>query len=350
MMLWNQYHDSLRGDAGVGLNHLATAIGLHGHALAMLGRRAQDRLVALRTLGHMALAADMPRLEPHLADSDPHVSLAAAKAVLTIDAAASLTPVLEAYLERHDWPVPALATLLSQLDQQQCAAVLNALCRSRGSDDQVRLLPLLRVTGSPEIQHALDFLLATADDPGVLAAALAQCRSPASSDRIYELTYHADEQVRHYAVRALSRFVTLEPAPEPARDDDAAPDRRAPAARRGRAQPARAKPRRPAQRLAPAVLLPVADESGDLARLLLLLARDAYPVRQEAARGLVAIPGITRQTVEVLLGRMTDATAADHLRQAWADLMFEQGRFDELGLEPKVERVADPRPSAHALH
>ncbi len=327
MTLWNQYSDTLRGDALVGLQHVAAGVGMREHALRLAQRGTPDeRLIGLMTLGHLAQPDDWASVAPFLDHPSRYVSLASARAMLRLDAVTALPMVLQQFVARHDWPVPNLAMMLTAIDQHWLAEGLTLAAMQLPSVQQVRLLPLLRVTGSSQAQQAFEFLLATSDDAAVLAASLAQIRSPTSRDRVRELIDHPHAQVRAYAVRAMGRFVQVRTS-MPTTQAANASNFDAP---RSVAAFGGAPPMALTMALTVAPIVPPLhgndiDSTQDL-HLLWGLLSDALPtIRSHAANALVSAPGVDVDMVQRWHATLTDAVARASLEQAWADLMFERG-------------------------
>ena len=274
LLLWNQLQDGLRGRAHQGLNSLATQLGLHEHALRFAARRSGGlRLLGLRTLGHLGDVRDWPRLDALLGDPRPVISLAAARALLRIDARRAAPRVLDEFLGRSDWPVPRLATLLREAGPEMIGAALTERLLGTSPFQQVRLLPLARVTEAPGSGSVIEALLASATEPAVLSASLQQVHGPASLARVRELCGHADWQVRSYAALAIGR-------------QGAAADRK---------------------------------------RLIAMLSDGEWWVRYRSAKALLALPGVDGVALEALGAALTDRYARDMLTQVIAERDLARG-------------------------
>ena len=268
LLLWNQLQDGLRGHAHQGLNSLGTQIGLHELALRFAARRSGGlRLLGLRTLGHLGDVRDWPRLDALLGDPRSVISLAAARALLRIDARRAAPRVLDEFLGRSDWPAPRLATLLREAGPELIGAALAQRLLGAPPFQQVRLLPLARVTEAPGSGSVIEALLASATEPAVLSATLQQIQGPASLGRVRELCGHADWQVRSYAALALGR-------------QGVAVDRK---------------------------------------RLVAMMSDREWWVRYRAAQALLALPGVDAVAIEALRAALTDRYARDMLAQVLAE-------------------------------
>jgi HEAT repeat protein len=268
LLLWNQMQDGLRGSAHEGLNRFADALDLPALARrAALHGSGSRRVLGLHTLGHLRDPADWDILAGLLPEPRSFVSLAAARALLQIDARRAAPLVLDEYLARTDWPVPRLGTLLREAGADAIGLALSDRLLDRPPAQQVRLLPLARVTEAPGRGSVIEGVLARATDAGVLAVSLLQVHGPGSLRRVRELCSHDDWHVRSYAALALGRL-------------GGAPER---------------------------------------ARLVGMLADRQWWVRYRAAQALLGLPGFDEVAVRALAAGLTDRYARDMLHQVLAE-------------------------------
>jgi hypothetical protein len=271
MLLWNRLQDGLRGRSHDDLNSFAAALGLgtlaRRHAA---GRGGGKRLIGLRTLGHLGSPDDWDRMLALLADPRSQVSLAAARALLRVDAKRAAGPVIDEFLARSDWPVPRLGTLLREAGADAVGWALADRLLDRPPSEQVRLLPLARVTEAPGRGSVIEAVLARASEPAVLSAALQQVHGPGSLRRVIELCAHTDWQVRSYAALALGRL----------------------------------------------------GDAGERARLVKMLGDREWWVRYRAAQALLGLPGVDPVSVRALHAGLQDRYARDMIRQVAAERAF----------------------------
>jgi HEAT repeat protein len=268
MLLWNRMQDGLRGRSHDDLNAFAQRMGLDALARRYAARRGgARRLIGLRTLGHLGSPDDWPRLAALLDDPRSQVSLAAARALLRVDAARAAGPVIDQFLARTDWPVPRLGTLLREAGADAIGSALADRLLDSPPALQVRLLPLARVTEAPGRGSVIEAVLARATDPAVLSATLQQVHGPGSLRRVRELCAHADWQVRSYAALALGRLADLAERP----------------------------------------------------RLTAMLGDREWWVRYRAAQALLGLPGMDAVAVQALRAGLTDRYARDMIRQVAAE-------------------------------
>lgn len=273
LLLWNQMQDGLRGSAHEGLNRFAAALGLPALARrAALRGGGSRRVLGLHTLGHVRDPADWDILAALLPQPRSFVSLAAARALLQIDARRAAPLVLDEFLARTDWPVPRLGTLLREAGADAIGLALSDRLLDQPPAQQVRLLPLARVTEAPGRGSVIEGVLARATDTGVLAVSLQQVHGPASLRRVRELCTHADWHVRSFAALALGRL-------------GGAPER---------------------------------------AQLIAMLADREWWVRYRAAQALLGLPGVDELAARALAAGLTDRYARDMLRQVLAEREYAQ--------------------------
>lgn len=207
LLLWINMQDGLRGRAHEGLNALAAQMDLPALARRYAARRSGGRrLLGLRTLGHLGRAEDWGQLVALLDDPRSQVSLAAARALLRVNAQRAAPLVLDQFLGRTDWPVPRLGTLLREAGADAIGFALAERLLESLPAQQVRLLPLARVTEAPGRGSVIEALLTVATAPAVLSATLQQVHGPATRARVELLCSHPDWQVRSYAALALGRL------------------------------------------------------------------------------------------------------------------------------------------------
>lgn len=271
MLLWNRMQDGLRGRAHESLNDLAMHLGLQQQARRYAaGRGAAKRLLGLRTLGHLGQAQDWDRLAKLLDEPRSQLSMAAARALLRIDAKRAAPLVIDQFLGRSDWPVPRLGTLLREAGADAIGFALAERLLDSPPAQQVRLLPLARVTEAPGRGSVIEAVLQISTEPAVLSATLQQVHGPASLARVRGLCEHADWQVRSYAALALGRL----------------------------------------------------GDGGERKRLISMLSDREWWVRYRAAQSLLGLPGVDEVAVAALRAALTDRYARDMVEQVVAERTY----------------------------
>lgn len=268
LLLWIQLQDSLRGSAHDGLNVLAMRLGFAQQARRWADRGAlARRVIGLVTLGHLGLAEDRFRLCQALAEPRTLTSLAAARALLRIDASGAAPLVLDQYLARPDWPAARLGTLLRDAGAEAVAPALLERLLAAAPAEQIRLLPLLRFAETPRTGSVLEQLVAQSNDPQVLSIALRQLQGPDARPRVRALCTHADALVRSAAAVALGRI----------------------------------------------------GEPQDQERLTAMMGDRDWWVRYRSAQALLALPGVQAGALAQARGQIEDRYARDMLDHAWAE-------------------------------
>ena len=207
LLLWNQMQESLRGESHRRLNTLGQALGLYALARRLeTSRNLAARVLGHATLGHFANASDWQRLDRGMQELHTPASLAAARALLRIDAKTAAPQVLERYLAHSDWPAPRVGTLLRESPHEAIGATFVQRLVEGSLYERLRLLPLLRFAEVPNIDSVLDRLVRTSHEPQVLSIALRQLHGPAALPDVRKLAAHADPLVRSAAAQALGRI------------------------------------------------------------------------------------------------------------------------------------------------
>jgi HEAT repeat protein len=268
LLLWNRMQDGLRGRAHDGLNALAAQLGLPALARRYAAqRRGRQRLIGLRTLGHLGQMQDWERLIGLLDHPRSQVSLAAARALLRVNAQRAAPFVIDQFLARSDWPVPQVGTLLREAGADAIGFALAQRLLDSPPAQQVRLLPLARVTEAPGRGSVVDTVLEMATEPAVLSATLQLVHGPAIRPRVEVLCSHPDWQVRSYAALALGRL----------------------------------------------------GDAGDRKLLISMLSDREWWVRYRAAQSLLQLPGFDHVAALALRSALTDRYARDMVGQVLAE-------------------------------
>lgn len=207
LLLWNQMQESLRGEAHQRLTDVGLRLGLYALAHRLIrSRHLGERVLGYATIGQFAWPEDAPLLRAQLARRHTPASLAAARALLRIDAHAAAPLVLERYLAHSDWPAPRVGTLLRETPASAISDLFSQRLLQGSVYEQLRLLPMLRFAEVPQVDSVLDRLVQTSEAPQVLSIAMRQLHGPAAIARVRTLARHADPLVRSAAAQALGRI------------------------------------------------------------------------------------------------------------------------------------------------
>jgi len=207
LKLLSHYHESLRGSATHNLNLLAIATGMDVVARDMLMHsNMRARMIAVATLGHLGDKTRWNELRLLVDDPSPLLSLAAMRALLEIDAAASLAWLVTVIGAREDWPLAKVAAILEDIGPDRVALPLVAAAEAafENAPRQLpRLLRLLEVAHSDRVVPAVRRILQNTNDEQVIVAGLRLMRDPRDIGMVRGFAAHSGWIVRVGAARAL---------------------------------------------------------------------------------------------------------------------------------------------------
>ena len=273
LKLWNYHHQSLVGSARANLEALAGAMGLPEIARGMLRQSdLRRRLMAVVTLGRLRDRTQWHELRALVADPSPMLSLAAARALLDIDAQATLAWLVGVMATREDWPLARVVAMLKEAGPDRAtlplvAAVESAAAAGGGSRQVVRLLRMMEVAHTERITPAVGRILRASPDAEVVSAGLRLIQDPRDLDLVRRFADHAAWFVRVSAVKVLGRI----------------------------------------------------GEADDRQLLVRLLGDTHWWVRYHAAQSLLALPFTRVEDLEKIRASLPDRFAADMLGQAIAE-------------------------------
>ncbi len=273
LKLWIYHLESLTGAARDNLVQLAKAAGADAVVRSMIRKKdLRRRLIAVVALGHLGDRSAWHELRELTDDPSPILSLAAARALLDIDAPVTLDWLIPVIARREDWPVARVVAMLKDLGPDHVTRPLIAGVEAAfASDDKARQVPrLLRMMqvaypglSAPVVRK----ILARTSDAEIIAAALRVLYDPRDLDMLRTYARHESWVVRISAVRALGRIGMPE----------------------------------------------------DRKLLTDMLSDRHWWVRYHAARALIRLPSTTLNDLELIRGVLPDHFAADMLAQAVAE-------------------------------
>lgn len=271
LMLWNRMQRQLRGDATRRLNRLARLMGFQRYAVQLLRRPGvRRRLVALETLRHLGDPQLWTQVAPLCRARNPFVALAAAQALVAMDAAGAVRLVLTVGVERADWSGYRLAGLCRSAGREAVTPALLHALETAPVHDRHRLVPLLEFAEPSRVAAWCRECVAADPDPRNREAALqvlGQLGDPRDHERLTRALTDPEPTVRLAALAALRRQ---------ARPDDA-----------------------------------------DV--LLGLLGDRSWWVRRQAADALANLPGLAEPAARALLPKVADAYGREALQRAIAE-------------------------------
>ena len=268
LALWNEVRESVGGEFEASLDAFGRRVGLDRVATGLFAvRGVRRRLLAINTLGRLGTAEFFAPLDAAARERDPVVSLAAARALLRLDAARALPRLLPLMLERADWSVARLVAMLRTTDLARLELVLAGAFPAAQGAVLERLLLLAAVLPQDRTERWARRALRKSGDEAQLAAALRLVGDPHDAPIVRHYLRHPSWQVRVRAVTAMERVAAQE----------------------------------------------------DLPRLVHALTDREWWVRLRAARTLVRLPFMDRAQLARLGETVSDRFARDALRQAIAE-------------------------------
>ncbi len=206
LSLWNQYTESESATARQRLKTLILQLRMDVAARKLLARGSiRERLMAVLTLGHLGDRESWDSLHDLSRSPHPLLSLAAARALLLIDASAALALLLPEFTGRGDWPLARVETMLAEAGADKVSAQLAAAVDLTPPEQLPRLLALLAVAHFDDAMPRIRELLEMSENEEVLTAGLKSVHVPPERELIARFARHASWQVRTQAARALLR-------------------------------------------------------------------------------------------------------------------------------------------------
>lgn len=268
LCLWNQFQESLRGPARHRLKAVALRLRTDVAARSLVeGGNVRMQFIGVATLGHLGDQESWPMLEKLALGPHAELSLAAARALVQIDAVRAMDLLPPYFAERDDWPLSRLESLLAEADPTVTTLPLVTTIDFAPSSQLPKLIALLDSTDAALARPKIRELLRRTDDVDILSACLKSRHLPPEPGLIERFTRHASWQVRTQAARAMG----------------------------------------------------FAARPGDEKTLIGMLGDPVWWVRYRAAQALVSLPFLTREDLWRLRFVVTDRFARNMLDQAVAE-------------------------------
>ena len=212
LALWRQLHDSLRGKAVQKLNDVALDCGFALLARELLhSRHVGDRLLAITTAGLLRDSSSWAEISEFVRLPHPLLSVASARSLMLIDPDKALSQLMPAFASRLDWPIAAIAAILSEAGPDVITGPLVAAAFKcvRGPDAVLtapRMLRLLALTHLEEATATARLILESAREEPIIAAGLRLLCAPQDLAQVRFCCTHASPGVRVQAASALGRI------------------------------------------------------------------------------------------------------------------------------------------------
>lgn len=207
LWLWTRLCELLDGNGRAGLVAAGRQLALDRDAVQLLLRgKLREQLLAALTLGHLRNPAAWEPLLATLQAWHATLSMAAAAALVRIDAARALPIVLQAGAQRPDWPTGPLLSLLREIGPERVTEPLRAALAAAEGPGAGRLLRLLPAAYPEVLRPVLLERLDHDADPDFIAGALRHLNDPRDVERVRAYCTHPAWVVRLRAVHALGRL------------------------------------------------------------------------------------------------------------------------------------------------
>jgi HEAT repeat protein len=195
---WNALHDAVRGTSTQRLNAVAPGLGLDVAARRGLrSRNISERILAIRTLGHLHDEASWKGLQDQLGSANALVSFYAAAALVQIDAQRAMPGIMLQLAERESWPGEAMARLLVDAGADIAREPIRAMLLSLAADKVPPLLPWLsHVDAVLGGEVAVELMNRHAGHAGITAAALLVVLDPALLPGLAHHAKSGDAEIR----------------------------------------------------------------------------------------------------------------------------------------------------------
>jgi HEAT repeat protein len=204
---WTHLAESLRGPSHDRLRRAIHATDLQSQAIAWLRRGTREQaLLSLLALGHLGDRGAWPHVLDRLDDPHPQLGMAAARALLQIDAAQAAEPVARAIASNPEWPITRMALMLREAGPTDVLPALRDQLHRSEPAVQATLVRVLAAVDAISASLALEPLLVGDEHPERLAACLQHAQTPGALPRVRELLQHPLWWVRLHAAGALARL------------------------------------------------------------------------------------------------------------------------------------------------
>lgn len=211
LYLWNQFQESIKGEASARLNEMARRTGIDKVAISLLHTgRLRLEILAVVTLGHLKEVSVWDVLVHLTRAPNAVLALEAARAIIRIDPKAAIPLLIPVLSTRTDWSPLKIMAILKESDMNLVATALAqavVLAPPPIAARLIRLLTWLRTPGAlPIVRQRIADREANED---VLASSLSyfgECSDPDDLPRIRSYLTHPTWYIRVQAARALGKM------------------------------------------------------------------------------------------------------------------------------------------------
>jgi len=211
LLIWNFLQESLRDQARDRLKRVGWRLGLERRVEQLIRKAGvRDRLIALTAAGHLGDARHWEQLSRIAAEEETVLSLAAAKALVRIDAKRAAGPMISLMSRRADWPAASMAAILVEAGPDAFSEPLADATAQADPERAPRLIRLLDLAHAETAAPVIRQFLEHSDDTETVTACLRVVQDPELLDLVRDRLRDERWQVRLHAAQALGRMGTRE--------------------------------------------------------------------------------------------------------------------------------------------
>jgi hypothetical protein len=209
LTLWNYLHESVRDEPKERLNTLARACDMDAVALHLArSGNMREKLMGLATLGNLRDDTTWSDLSDIAAGDDAALSLAAARALMRIDAQRAIELLMPLIATHKDWSLSFVATMLKEAGADVVSEPLARAVLVATPEYAPRLVGLLETAYASVQIPTLRRIIHSTSDTETVIAVLRIWNDPEDIETVREYLHDDRWQVRVQAVRALGRTGT----------------------------------------------------------------------------------------------------------------------------------------------
>jgi hypothetical protein len=215
---WAYLHETIRGDAMANLDEMLRRVGADRAAMRMLhSSRLADQLVAVVALGHLRERSVWDEIQRLVQSPIPELSLAAARALVLIDAQAAMIDLVPLLGARTDWSLVKVAGMLSEAGPDIAAPALSQALPGASREAAERLIRCLESIGSPISLPFVCQMMGRHETDGQLLIACLRyvgcCGGPNELPAVRARVTHPDWPIRLHAVSTLGKIGVADDVP-----------------------------------------------------------------------------------------------------------------------------------------
>ena len=209
LTLWNYLHESVRDEPKERLNRLARACDMDAVALNLArSGNIREKLMGLATLGNLRDDTTWGETAEMAAGNDAPLSLAAARALMRIDARRAIDLLMPLIAAHKDWSLSFVAIMLKEAGPDVVSDPLARAALAAAPEYAPRLVGFLETAYANVRIPTLRRILHSTNDTETVIAVLRIWNDPEDIETVREFLRDERWQVRVQAVRALGRTGT----------------------------------------------------------------------------------------------------------------------------------------------